>query len=378
MAQLLERPGASQLVTYDIHGATPRWLGTLGHVTGLRYSYTCPGGCDQLSATLQISARERTDALNPGREVRAVRGASVIWRGKLDEPQPSPAGWSISAHGSGTYGADYAAVYTGTWGTGTPDNAVNAAITRGLNWVNPGIGSPANMWVGQPQNSASLQITDLLNLVCTKGGLTWFVACRPAASVLSVFPLPTTVTNLLVSNTPVARTLGGDVNTIWIGYQPSTGAFATTSVADANSVAVHGTIETYVDLSAANVLTATAAQAVGNLVLQRYQRASFAGPFTVGPGQLLTTGGTPVDLGAGMPYAPMVARLILTDFGYGGEVTPAPIQFLVGGYEFDDDTQTATVTPFQALDTSFTGLLSMVVSTAPVRKAVTTSTKSVA
>lgn len=378
MAGTLERPGASQIVTYDINGATPRWLGTLGHVQALHYSYACPGGCDQLTATLQISARERTDALNPGRKVHVVRGGSAIWRGRLDEPQPTSSGWAISAHGSGTYGADYAAVYTGTWGTGTPDIAVNLAIGRGLAWVNPGIGSPANMWVGQPQNSASLQVTDLLNLVCTKGGLTWYVACTPVSNVLSVFPLPTTVTNLLVSNTPVARTLGGDINTIWVGYQPSTGAFATTSVADANSVAVHGTIETYMDLSAANVMTAAAAQAVGNLVLQRYQRASFAGPFTVGPGQLLTTGGSPVDLGAGMPYAPMVCRLVLTDFGYGGEVTPAPIQFLVGGYEFDDDTQTALVTPFQALDTSFTGLLSMVVSTAPVRKVATTSTKSVA
>ena len=91
-------------------------------------------------------------------------------------------------------------------------------------------------------------------------------------------------------------------------------------------------METYADLSSAAVLTANQAKPVGNLVLQRYQRASFAGPFTVGPGQLLTTGGAPVDLGCGMPYAPMVCRVMLTDYAYGGETTPAPVTFLVGGY----------------------------------------------
>lgn len=318
--------------------------------------------------------------------MRVFRGASVVWTGKLDEPQPSASGWQISSHGSGTFGADFAAVYSGTWDatlpSNTPDNAVNAAIGRGLAWVNPGIGSPSGMWVGQPVDSGAQQITDLLNLICTKGGLTWYVACTPAGNVLSVFPLPTTVTNLLVSNTPVSRTLGGDINTIFLRYQSTKDAaanpatFNTTSVSDANSVAKHGPIETYADLSSAQVLTAGAAQAAGNAVLKRYQRASFAGPFTVGPGQLLTTGGAPVDLGAGMPYAPMVCRLLATDLGYGGELTPAPITFLVGGYEFDDDTQTAAITPFQALATNFSSLLQMIVSTEPARKTATTGTKS--
>jgi len=369
MAAIIERPDASQVVTFDQNKATPRWLGTIGHVTALKYSYACPGGCDQMSATLQISARERTDAMNPGRLVSIVRGASTVWRGKLDEPQPTPSGWSITAHGAGTYGADFSAIYTGTWGTGTPDNAVNAAITRGLDWNNPGIGSPSGMWTGQPVDSGAQQITDLLNLICTKGGLTWYVATRPTKNVLSVLTLPTTVTNLLVSNTPVARTLGGDTNTIWLRYQsagdtttPAT--YDTTSVTDAASIAAYGAMETYADLSSAGTMTASAARAVGNLVLQRYQRASFAGPFVAGPGQLLTTGGAPVDLGAGMPYAPMVCRLVLTDFGYGGEEVPGAVQFLVGAYEYDDDAQQATVTPFQYLATNFSSLLSNLVTAA--------------
>jgi hypothetical protein len=314
--------------------------------------------------------------------VYVIRGASVIWSGKLDEPAPSADGWSITAHGSGTYGSDFAAIYSGTWDatspSGTPDACVNGAIGRGLNWINPGINvAPVStmMWVGQEVDSGAQQVDDLLNLICTKGGLTWFVSCTPTGNVLNVFPLPTTVTNLLVSSSPVSRTLGGDVNTIWLRYQlkaDSTTAVAQYAIAEATdnaSIAAHGPMETFTDLSSAPVLTGGQAIAVGNQILQRYQRASFAGPFTLGPGQLLTTGGAPVDLACGMPYAPMVCRLMLLDYAYGGETTPAPIEFIVGEYAFDDDSQTATITPFQSLDTSFSGLLEAVVSTQPARKA---------
>src|SRR5207244_3791254 len=136
---------------------------------------------------------------------------------------------------------------------------------------------------------------------------------------------------------PVPRTLGGDINTIVLRYQASaddpggTGApavFATTSVQNAASVAAHQVIETYVDLSSAGTMTAAAAQAVGNSILAVYQRASFAGPFTARYGQLTNPGGVPVD--PGTDQAGTVVKLILCDFGYGGEVSSAtPVQFIV-------------------------------------------------
>src|SRR6266566_726076 len=268
------RRDASQVVTYKPDGTQPRWLGTLGHVSGLKYSFTCPGGCDQLACNLTVDARYRTDALNPGRRVQVIRGASVVWDGKLDEPAPSDQGWQITAHGSGTFGADFQASYS-TWAS-NPDDAVNAAIGRGLRWVNPGIGSPSGIWLGQKQDSASLIITDLLNLATSRGGLTWYVSCRPRGNVLSVFPLPTTATNLLVSSSPVARTLGGDINYIWLRYQSATdsggtpAAFSLTTVSEAASITAHGQMEAFADLSSAGTQTAAAAQAVGNKVLQRY------------------------------------------------------------------------------------------------------------
>ena len=132
----------------------------------------------------------------------------------------------------------------------------------------------------------------------------------------------------------------------------------TTTVQNAQSVAAHGVIEDYVDLSSAGVMPAVTAQTVGNFVLQNYVRASFAGTgFTASYGQLLNAGGVAVD--PGCDQAGSVVRLILTDYGYGGEVTMAPITFLVGAYSYDDFSQKATITPYQNLDQSLSGLLGM-------------------
>jgi hypothetical protein len=105
-------------------------------------------------------------------------------------------------------------------------------------------------------------------------------------------------------------------------------------------------------------MTQAAAQAVGNYVLAVYQAATFAGPFEANYGQLLTIGGQPID--PGTDQAGTVAQLIVTDFGYGGEVTPQfPVTFPVGKYEWDDFAQVANIWPFQNLDQSISGLLSM-------------------
>ena len=52
-------------------------------------------------------------------------------------------------------------------------------------------------------------------------------------------------------------------------------------------------------------------------------------------------------------------QLILTDYAYGGEVTLLPpVTFLGGKYEFDDDKQVGSVTPFQYAGNSISDLLS--------------------
>lgn len=361
-------PNASQVVTYNQANGDCRWLGTLGHVTGLQYGFNLPGGCDKFQCNLDVEPNYRTDAMNPGRIVEICRGASIVWNGVLDEPQPGTSGWTITGVGAGNQGTNMSAIYTDPWPTSEPDEAINNAIGRGLNWVNPGVGTPAGAWFGQEVDSGDQTISDLLNLVCTRGGLTWYVNSQPgtAGNVLSVLQVPTTVNYLLVSTTPVGRTLGGNYNTIWLRYNiaadnSTTGAaatYGTTSVTNAQSIALYGPLEVYIDLSNAGVMTAGQAQTVGQYVLNIYQRATFAGPFTVQPGQLLTIGGTPVDLGC--VQAGAVCQLILTDFGYGGELTPQfPITFVIGTYLWDDQNQVGTITPYQTLNQSMSSLLSL-------------------
>lgn len=360
-------PNASQVVTYNQQGGDCRWLGTLGHVINLQYAFNLPGGCSTMQCNLDVEPNYRSDAMDPGRIVKIARGASIVWDGILDEPQPGTQGWTITGVGSGNQGSNVVAFYTDTWPTNEPDESINNAAGRGLRWNNPGVGSPAGAWFGQAVDPGDQTISSLLNLVCTRGGLTWYVNSQPgtAGNVLSVFQLPVSVNYLLVATTPVGRTLGGNWNTLFLRYQisadnTSSGAsatFGTVSVTNSASVARYGPMEAFVDLSSAGTMTAAQAQTVGNYILSIYQRATFTGPFQVQPGQLLTTGGQPVDLGC--VQAGAVCQLVLTDFGYGGELTTQPISFIIGTYMWDDQNQVGTITPYQTLNQSLSNLLSL-------------------
>lgn len=179
VASPLALPGSSQVAVAPPGSTNWQWLGTLGQVTALTYSYVCPGGADKMSMTIMCPASYRTQLFNPGWSVKIVRGGHDIWHGKLDEPQPSPSGWTLTAVGNGNRGADFLAVYSGTWPAGQPDASINGAITRGLPWVNPGIGSPSGIWLGQSVDNGAQTVAALLNLVTSRGGLTWYVNSQP-------------------------------------------------------------------------------------------------------------------------------------------------------------------------------------------------------
>ncbi|HEV2172908.1 MAG TPA: hypothetical protein VGR71_05040 [Nitrospira sp.] len=370
MATTYSSAQSSQVATFARSGSNlvqTRWLGSLGHVMNLQYSFNYPGGCDKLSLLLEVEPTFRTDAMNPGRVVQVFRGGGIVWDGILDEPQPGTGGWTVTAVGTGNQGTNVRAFYTSTWPSGEPDQAINNAISRGLRWTNPGVGQPTGSWFGQAVDPGDQTISDLLNLVCARGGYAWYVNSQPSGgNVLSVSLLPTAPQYLLVDTTPVGRTLGGNWNTLFLRYQISadnatTGApavYGTVSVTNQSSVTLYGPMEQYVDLSNAGTMTATQAQAVGNYILAVYQRVTFTGPFVIQPGQLLTLGGQPVDLGC--VQAGVVVQLVLTDYGYGGEVNPQfPISFIVGTYEWNDQTQQATITPYQTLNQNIQALLSL-------------------
>ena len=306
-----------------------------------------------MSCILQIPPSARTSAIDPGRIVEVYRGGSKIWDGKLNEPVPDISGWQVASHGAGTFGSDFVNFYR-TWSLNDP---VDQAIARGLRWTNPGI---AGGWLAQQVDSGSQTVTDHLNGLATPSAQVWQV---DRSNVLNVTGIPSTVNRLLVSTSPVARSIANDVTTVFLKYEASDDGqgnvvYNTTDAFDQADIDMHGPTEIYSDLSNAGVMSAGAAANVGSQVLARYQRAAFAGPFTVRFGQYLTTGGTPVDLGC--ERAGTVARLLVTDAPFGGEVAAGKIEFVVGNYQYSDDAGTAQITPLLSARADFATLLSLV------------------
>jgi hypothetical protein len=338
----LERADSVQVVTRAADGTDPQWLGTIGHFTQLTYSYTLPGGPDQLSGTLMLPGAGRSKAIDAGRQVQAYRGGLKVWDGKLDESAPTAGGWQIQAHGAGTFGADFMAEWHG--GSFTSDEPVNNAITRGLRWVNPGIGSGSNVYLLQPSNSASVSITDHMNNITGPAGSTWYVGRN---NVLTVsIPAWNTPNRILVATVPATRSLYGYPTVMYARYQSGTSTFATTSVTNTANATRHGNQEYFIDLSAAGTQTAGAVQATLTSILAKYVAASYGDTFTIRHGQLLTMGGAPVDLAS--EQAGFCAQLVFGAGGYGGEIVPAlPVCFTCGTWSYDDTTQTGTAGAYQ-------------------------------
>ena len=171
----------------------------------------------------------------------------------------------------------------------------------------------------------------------------------------------------IVNVNPVPRTVANDFNTLLMKYQVSGDMSASSTVAAAaatfdtlvvdnpGSVALHGRNEFFLDITSAGTMTEAQVVTIGQQVLQRYVRANYSQAFTVQPGQLLNNGGVPVDLGCN--WCGRVATVQVQSQSFGGEVSFAPITFLIGSYAYDDTSQTATLTPYQSQFTDLNSVL---------------------
>jgi hypothetical protein len=194
-------------------------------------------------------------------------------------------------------------------------------------------------------------------------------------NVLRIIPIPTAPTRILIATDPQARTVAADINGLWVRYQitgdstsssddfgggddgsSDAATYGTVEATNAASQAVHGVMESYQDLSSAGTISASAAKQAGASVLAAYQRATYSGPFSIRQGQLLTMGGYPIDIGAERGI-PQVCSIILASTGAGGEVIAGQPTTPIGSYEFDDDAQTAAVTPLQSTASDLSSLL---------------------
>jgi hypothetical protein len=349
---------ASTVTSKFQDGTDFRPLGQIAPISDMGWSDTMPGGPADFKCTVQISpGLVQPQALDAGRIVEVWRGGIVQWEGVLDQPTPTDAGWSVTAKGAGTYGDDYRDIWT-TW------TDINTSLTqatgRGLRW-SLSTYSNTNLYLVDQQQSGTETITDRLNLATKPGYYTWHVGRR---NLLSILPVPTTVTRILFSSSPAARSLAGYWNALYVLYQSAadnadTGAAAVnslTAATNAASIARHGRQEILWDITGAGTLSGGTALGWAQAAITRYNAASFAGPIPVTSGQYATLTGVPVDLGC--EHAGEVAQLVLADGPYGSEVSAfPPVTFPVGKFEYDETSGSGNVYPFNVLPNDLGALL---------------------
>jgi hypothetical protein len=371
--------GQSQVLTTEQDGSDPRLLGQEGQTQELSWGSALPGGDSVMTTTVSMFSRHRTPAMNAGRLVRVYRGG-IVWRGTMAEPAPSDSGgWEVTAQGEGTYGNNFRAIAGGGVAGGTPasaDQMINDARGKGLRWSHHNdLDGVQGMDLTQLFEKGSRTVTEALSAFTSGNStgadapitLTWAVTGYD--SRIRVFRLPsvTRPTRLLISADPVGRTLAGYYNAMALRHQSSRdgdgGQAATFDVWQqpvpgviTPSIARHGRLEGYADYSNAGYMSGVEARNRAQGVLNAYEAIAYTQEFTATPGQVLTIGGSPVDLGT--ERAGEVYQVLYADIGAGGEVSQADQVIFVGGsYLWDDVAQAARITPYNFVRQDFGSLV---------------------
>lgn len=337
-----------QVYTEASIGSDRVYLDALGQVQALRILTNKTG---DLSATWQMSLDSRTDhrALTPGRFVSIPVGGSA-WQGVLGQPQRGSGDvWTFNAFGLPWMTKNYTAV-AATSGNGYKlDEVVDAAISRGLPYTRPSA-LPA-LGAGE-QGSGAGTVADSLNTVCDTKGKTWTV--NRSRQIIAGPREPTTVAYILLANdTAGGRYPVGFVTDVIVTYIRSSDYSQQTITRSAAS-RPFGRVEYPLDITSRGAISTADAQEAGdNWLVKNGTRLQFTGAFTVTPGQLLTPGGSAVDLGTVQTLDGTVKVLLTDPDAAAGELASGPVNLPVGQTEYDVDADVLYLTP---LDSSPLGL----------------------
>jgi hypothetical protein len=360
--------GLSQVLSTEQDGSDARLLSQIAPVNALSWTSALPGGDATMTCGLTMPLSYRPTALRLGRRVKVFRGAETVWRGTLAAPTASATGWTLTANGIGTDGNSYRAEWDEN--AGAPPNGqgvysldlvIDRAIGRGLPWVRQGT-LQAGVPPVQRQDSCSQSVTEAMNAWLLTATQTWEITRKQYR--IRVFPLPSKPTRLIVIPDPPSRTVAGYYNAMYLRYTFAGGgtpAWRTVLAEQPGSIRRYGRLESSGDWSSSGLFSDVGGVADprpatwARGLLDAYQATSYTNAFAVIPGQVLTLGGTPVDLG--MEKAGEVYKVVGATVGWGGEEPgPQPV-FLGGGYAWDDMAETASITPFQTAAASLSGLL---------------------
>jgi hypothetical protein len=330
------------------------YLDSLGPIRGLRLSTTVNG--DQ-GASWQAALDPRLDhrALQPGRIIGVPISLAQAWQGVLDTPQRGTV-WQFTATGTAALLDRWSAIDTTAAGNALNCNEiVDEAISRGLVASRGALPSlPAGT-----QPSGSLTLAAALTQV-TSGLNQWWNISR--AKKITAAALPTALAYLLkAQDNAGGRTVDGFVTDVTVTYlNAATYRLAALQRANTTARAKYGRFEQTLDLTGEGPLTTAQAQTRGdNYLTLNAPRLKFAGAFLVAHGQLLTPGGTPVDLAT--VQSGTLTQVMLTDPDTAaGELALGPVQIVGGQTDYDVDADQLTLTP---LDYSPQGLAALVGST---------------
>lgn len=318
------------------------YLDTLGTVSSVRFTTTFPGG--DWSASWQMILDPHLDhrAVTPGRLITIPTSPYQGWHGILDNPQRGEP-WQFTATGRAQDGKRFNAYtipadpYTAT-NTLILNDVIDQMITRGSGWTR---GESLPNGNGQSPSGAGT-VEDVLNQVADDTNQYWKLS---RTLVVTMDPLPTTVTNLLVTtDTAGGRQLGGFLTDVFVTYIDDQ-SWAPTVIVRSASSRPFGRFEGTLDRTADGPIPLAQAQQAGdNYLNQNSPRLRFTGGFTVTKGQWLNSGGTPADLATAQ--AGNVCKLLLIDPDTAaGEKTIGPVTLVIGQTDYDVDADILTVTP---------------------------------
>lgn len=146
------------------------WLGNLGQLDSIKYTWTYPGGSAAFNANLTVDPNFRHRALTPGRLLRVWCGGVCVWKGTLDLPKLAGSTVALSGTGNSSAGEDFVAYAT--------DNSLKAeeevffALFRGLPWK-AALTYPPIWGVA---DSASKTIAESVQYTADFSGQPWTVA----------------------------------------------------------------------------------------------------------------------------------------------------------------------------------------------------------
>jgi hypothetical protein len=256
----------------------------------VQHSTVWPGGSDQLSWTLGTQPARR---FRGGKRVDAYYGPIPVFSGSLQEPDASQD--QMTALGAWREGQNYPALTSGGAASTIPDQAIDQATSRGLQWSKPNSISSSSVAIDVSQGPAKLGA--LLDTYCDNQGLRW--GLTPQREIYAKADDTTPTYQTLPLDRGLGYALDNYASTLYGRYFDSTtSTYQTTPPAtDATAEGNHGHVEDTVDLTSRGPITAAKATSIlNNLLLLGRAVPQWTTGITLSYGEIFDANGSPVAL----------------------------------------------------------------------------------